>query len=199
MTSSVLVLSLSACGGGSDPADNAETVAIDGTEIGVTWDQATAETATAVGVITSEEPILVAAQAIERVTGCTALAGNATLGDGVFIRSDGRLELTLGIDCSKTPSANTISIGQNTTTASAADDSAQMAAAIEQAIRQVVSDPAPATVPASTAPRSLYEGSPYSAFTAAEIQSYCGQGWETRIAANGRTEYNPCTQRSAFR
>ena len=45
----------------------------------------------------------------------------------------------------------------------------------------------------------LFEGSSYAAFTPAHIQAYCQQSWTTRIAASGRTEYNPCTQRSAFR
>lgn len=45
----------------------------------------------------------------------------------------------------------------------------------------------------------LFEGSPYAAFSKAMIERYCAQDWTTRVAANGRTEYNPCTQRSAFR
>jgi len=98
-----------------------------------------------------------------------------------------------------------------------------MAAAVERAVRQVLADrapsaPAPAPAAAAPAPAApspepaaqpgaapprpapeLYEGSPYAAFTPAEIQAYCDQGWDTRIAPNGRTEYNPCTRRDAFR
>ena len=69
-------------------------------------------------------------------------------------------------------------------------------------MRQVVAEPtspAPVQPTVSNPAAELYEGSPYSAFSPSDIQAYCGQDWTTRIAANGRTEYNPCTQRSAFR
>lgn len=46
---------------------------------------------------------------------------------------------------------------------------------------------------------ALFEGSPFAAFTATDIERYCAETWETRIAADGRTEYNPCKRRDAFR
>lgn len=207
-----LIACLAACGS-SEPDSTASTVIVQGTKIAVNWDRATARQATAVGTITSDEPVLLAARAIEKVTGCTAQADEATLGQSVFIRSDGQLELTLGIDCTLVAAT-----AQNTapapSRAEAVADTQRMAAAVEKALRQVAAEPSSrpvtqavakptrqATVPApaSRTPALLYEGSPYAAFTAAEIQAYCGQGWTTRVAANGRTEYNPCTQRSAFR
>ncbi|MEM9061329.1 MAG: hypothetical protein AAGD13_12780 [Pseudomonadota bacterium] len=45
----------------------------------------------------------------------------------------------------------------------------------------------------------LYEGSSYAAFTKEQISAYCAQDWSTRNGPDGRTEYNPCTMRSAFR
>ncbi|MEM9097312.1 MAG: hypothetical protein AAGC79_02215, partial [Pseudomonadota bacterium] len=45
---------------------------------------------------------------------------------------------------------------------------------------------------------SLTEGSSYASFTEDQIAAYCAQDWDIRRNAEGRTEYNPCTQRSAF-
>lgn len=192
----VLLTVLAACGGDQrqDTAD-AKNVTIEGNQISVSWNRATAKEATAIGAITSDEPVLIAAQAIERVTGCAAKADEATLGDSIFIRSDGQLQLTLGIDCTRV-----VSVAQNTPSQipeRTSSDSKRMAAAVEEAIRQVVAQPAVAR--SKTGSAQLYEGSPYGAFSATDIQSYCGQDWTTRVAENGRTEYNPCTQRSAFR
>lgn len=44
----------------------------------------------------------------------------------------------------------------------------------------------------------LFEGTSYALFTPAHIQAYCQQNWRTRATQDGRTEYNPCTERSAF-
>ena len=66
-------------------------------------------------------------------------------------------------------------------------------AALAQEARAAVSlPPVPGSPP-------LFEGSSYSAFTPEQISSYCEQNWTTRFGPGGRTEYNPCTQRSAFR
>ncbi|MEM7056099.1 MAG: hypothetical protein AAF557_00795 [Pseudomonadota bacterium] len=199
-----LIACVTACGGDQSQQNSAKnTVTIDGDEVVVSWDRGSAEQATAVGTITSDEPVLVAARAIEAVTGCAAQASEATLGESIFIRSDGQLELTLSIDCTKVVSA-----AQNAQPQAAvqdASDSKRMAAAVEEAIRQVVAQPTsqqPTAQPAvlqAPGVAELYEGSPYSAFSATDIQAYCGQDWTTRVAADGRTEYNPCTQRSAFR
>lgn len=195
---------LSACGGGtSENTTRANSVAIEGNTIDVTWDRATAQEATATGVITSDEPVLVAAKAIEKVTGCVANADAATLGESIFVRADGQLQLTLGIDCTQVTT-----VSQNTpvqTISAQASDQDRMAAAVEAAVRQVVAEPSSRVLAQTTSAggtrggAQLYEGSPYAAFSAAEIQTFCGQDWTTRVAANGRTEYNPCTQRSAFR
>lgn len=42
------------------------------------------------------------------------------------------------------------------------------------------------------------EGADYAMFTAPQIEAYCAQSWETRRAADGRTEFNPCHRRDAF-
>ena len=44
----------------------------------------------------------------------------------------------------------------------------------------------------------LFEGTSYALFTPEHIQAYCMQNWRTRPSSDGRTEYNPCTERSAF-
>ena len=86
-------------------------------------------------------------------------------------------------------------------------DAQQTAAVVaEPAVATTASQPSPepavfqpSTSAQTNAEPELYEGSPIAAFTPAQIQSYCQQDWTTRIAADGRTQYNPCTQRSAFR
>lgn len=187
-------VALTACGGPG--GDDGQTVIVDGGEISVTWAGAQSGKATAVGVIASEEPMKVAATAIEQVTGCRA--DTQAPGNQIFIRADGKLALTLDVAC-----GTVLTTAQNTPppTAQLNEEDVQLAAAVEAAVRQVVAQPLPAKAQPATATSQaeLYEGSPYAAFSAAEIQSYCGQDWTTRVAANGRTEYNPCTQRSAFR
>ncbi len=77
---------------------------------------------------------------------------------------------------------------------------------------QVAPPPAPLTAskPAPTLPKaanppslaaapSLYENAPYAAFTPAQIAEFCKQDWRTRREPGGRTEYNPCYERGAFR
>lgn len=54
------------------------------------------------------------------------------------------------------------------------------------------------TFPAVEGAGPLFEGSAF-AFTQAQLQTFCGQDWRTRIGADGRTEYNPCFERRAFR
>ncbi|MEM6934692.1 MAG: hypothetical protein AAF526_14075 [Pseudomonadota bacterium] len=45
----------------------------------------------------------------------------------------------------------------------------------------------------------LTEGASYADFSADQITAYCRQDWRTRLTPKGRTEYNPCYERSAFR
>lgn len=63
-------------------------------------------------------------------------------------------------------------------------------------------DPQPAVTSTPVVPtkdKPLFEGSPY-AFTATEIAMFCDQPWTTRRdEETGRTEYNPCRAREAFR
>ena len=99
-------IALSACGGPG--TDDGQTVVIDGGEVAVDWD-GSSDKATAVGVIASEEPMKVAAAAIEQVTGCRA--DTKAPGNQIFIRADGKLQLTLDVDCGAT-----ISTAQNTPT-----------------------------------------------------------------------------------
>jgi hypothetical protein len=51
--------------------------------------------------------------------------------------------------------------------------------------------------PTVTGPRPV-EGTKISAFSDDEINAYCGQKWEERQAADGRTEFNPCHRKDAF-
>ena len=53
--------------------------------------------------------------------------------------------------------------------------------------------------PSLAAAPELYEGASLSAFTPAQIAEFCKQDWRTRRAPGGRTEYNPCFRRDAFR
>lgn len=45
----------------------------------------------------------------------------------------------------------------------------------------------------------LFEGGKYSDFSPEQISAYCAQDWSARVNAAGRTEYNPCKRRDAFR
>ncbi len=58
--------------------------------------------------------------------------------------------------------------------------------------------PAPMVPAPGTSAARPVEGQPLSAFTAQEMRAYCGEDWETRVAADGRTEYNPCRRADAF-
>lgn len=69
-------------------------------------------------------------------------------------------------------------------------------AAATQAV--VPNAPSQSENPAVPVPVPLFEGTSYALFTPQQISAYCAQSWTTRTAADGRTEYNPCTQRSAF-
>ncbi|MEM7211330.1 MAG: hypothetical protein AAF479_05440, partial [Pseudomonadota bacterium] len=81
-------------------------------------------------------------------------------------------------------------IQQLTTSLSApSSDASEVAAAMRAALEH---PPVPGSPP-------LFEGTEYTAFTPEQLQAYCQQSWQMRISASGRTEYNPCTQRSAFR
>ena len=80
--------------------------------------------------------------------------------------------------------------------------SRELAREIDAAVNRVAARPVAAQpVPLAAAAQTplLYEGSPFSAFTATDIERYCAASWETRTAADGRTEYNPCKRRDAFR
>ena len=69
-------------------------------------------------------------------------------------------------------------------------EASRLASEIDAAVNTVT-----AVVPGSP---PLYEGTPIAAFTPAQIQAYCGMTWDSRIGANGRTEYNPCRRQDAF-
>lgn len=131
---------------------------------------------------------------VEQATGCRAVSAP----EPVAV-SDGVPTYFVGTDCSP---------GRAKSTAEA-EQSAKLAREIDMALNEVAAEPAAAVapaavtgVPATAAPvlaQSLFEGSAYSAFTPADIQRYCGEPWETRIGEGGRTEYNPCKRRDAFR
>ena len=82
-----------------------------------------------------------------------------------------------------------VAAAQPVQTATVAVQPAQPVSASEPVFEPVAVGEAPA----------LFEGSPFAAFTATDIERYCAEGWETRIGTDGRTEYNPCTRRDAFR
>lgn len=61
----------------------------------------------------------------------------------------------------------------------------------------IVQQTAQASPPVPGSP-PLFEGTSYALFTPAQIEAYCQQSWRTRVTPDGRTEYNPCSERSAF-
>lgn len=74
---------------------------------------------------------------------------------------------------------------------------AELAAAAAAAKEASAVSSAP-TAPAIAGSPALFEGSKYAAFTPELIEAYCQQDWQTRVRADGRTEYNPCFRREAF-
>lgn len=78
---------------------------------------------------------------------------------------------------------------QTAPSATVSSEAVEVAAATRAALEY---PPVPGSPP-------LFEGSSYAAFMPEQIKTYCGQAWTTRLSASGRTEYNPCSQRSAFR
>ncbi|MEM7023869.1 MAG: hypothetical protein AAF637_14935 [Pseudomonadota bacterium] len=80
--------------------------------------------------------------------------------------------------------------------------SRELAREIDLALTLVAQQRAPVAASVQSAPLSapsLFEGSPFSAFDASDIERYCAERWETRVAPDGRTEYNPCRRREVFR
>ncbi|MEL6998284.1 MAG: hypothetical protein AAFP68_08470 [Pseudomonadota bacterium] len=78
----------------------------------------------------------------------------------------------------------------------------ELAREIDIAVNVVAADPAPASAPGTPSvpvAHVLFEGSSYAQFTATDMERYCAAAWSTRVAPDGRTEYNPCKQRDAFR
>lgn len=56
---------------------------------------------------------------------------------------------------------------------------------------------AAADQPMIDGPRPI-EGARLSSFSDTQMNAYCGQDWQERVAADGRTEFNPCTRKDAF-
>ncbi|MGG7568672.1 hypothetical protein ACQ5SO_21190 [Rhodovulum sp. DZ06] len=54
-----------------------------------------------------------------------------------------------------------------------------------------------AAAPEPEGPRPV-EGARLASFSEAQMKTWCAQDWETRQAADGRTEFNPCSRRDAF-
>ncbi|MEM9063574.1 MAG: hypothetical protein AAGD13_24205 [Pseudomonadota bacterium] len=61
---------------------------------------------------------------------------------------------------------------------------------------QQATAPLPVSIPVA---HVLFEGSAYAQFNATDMERYCAETWETRLAPDGRTEYNPCLRRDAFK
>ncbi|MEM9138686.1 MAG: hypothetical protein AAGB15_02560 [Pseudomonadota bacterium] len=185
-----------------------KTVLVEDAPIIVTWRESNPVEAEASGALPEDNPIKAAAIAIRSATGCAVPTQGVDFGRSIFFEADGNVRFTLEMDCTQ-QAAPAQALPE---TPVQSRENLILAAAVEEAVRAVVgTDPKPVeprqveAEPAEPEPvagvgtPALYEGSPYAAFTPAMIQGFCAQTWTTRTAADGRTEYNPCTQRAAFR
>lgn len=171
-------LMLTACGG-PEPAESERRIVQNGVPVTVMWnraDRARARAKVAATDVGADTDLL---QAIVAGTGCAIAADPAIR---IIGYRDGARALEAATDCSVT--------GKTSPAQEGADP--LLARSIDRAVAQV----SPRSAPGA---KALFEGSPYAAFTAAELARYCAEDWEERIAPSGRTEYNPCRRRDAFR
>ncbi len=97
------------------------------------------------------------------------------------------------------PQVDAVSATPEPAPAAAPTPAPQVAAAPAQPARPTPTLPRAANPPALGVVPSLYEGASYAAFTPQQIAEFCQQDWRTRRKPGGRTEYNPCHERGAFR
>lgn len=81
----------------------------------------------------------------------------------------------------------------------APEPTTQVAAAPAEPSRATPTLPRASNPPSLAGAPSLYEGASFAAFTPQQISEFCRQDWKMRRKPGGRTEYNPCHMRSAFR
>lgn len=170
-------------GDGPPPGVTEKLVMQGDVPVRVRWRESDRAQALAFGPLRGENALRDAAAAIEQATGCTARTRSTRFEKYVY--TDGRgIGYRLGLDCSRPPARVQKAQG----TAVAADGGALP----DTVARQTK------TWPAITGSPALFEGGRYADFTKDQIQAYCGQDWRTRIAPDGRTEYNPCKVREAY-
>lgn len=173
----------------SGPGIYRTVIETEGFPVEIAWDRVDRSRAQARMFGFSEAIAIDPTSLVEQATGCTAISAP----DKIAV-SDGVPTYFVGTDCSPSREQNEAE----------AERSRKLAREIDMALNRVAEEPAAAavTTPAVAAPvvvQSLFEGSRYSAFSPTDIERYCAEPWETREGAGGRTEYNPCKRRDAFR
>ena len=183
---------LVACGGSTpeppkpvEPLLYRTVIEAEGIPFEVSWDRNDRTRATARVFGVPEELAIDPSNVVTQATGCrvTDVPSRVPSTDGVAT-------YMADIDCAP---AEVLSAEEE-------ERSRELAREIDLALNQLSVDRSP--VPLETAVsgvKTLFEGSPFSAFDADDIERYCAEPWETRVGADGRTEYNPCKRRDAFR
>ncbi len=190
-----VLLILAACGSGeraaapvsSEPALYRTVIEANGIPFEISWDRNNRTEATARVFGVSEEVAIDPSNIVIQATGCRVTSTPTRVPS-----TDGVATYLAPINC--TPSK----------IQSAAESAAslELAREIDLALNRVAQDGGAreaSSAAGATPTLSYYEGSPFSAFTASDIERLCAEPWETRVSADGRTEYNPCKRRDAFR
>lgn len=192
---------LTACGGSEEqPTVESErepllyrtVIEANGIPFEISWDRNNRTQATARVYGVSQEVAIDPTNIVVQATGCRVTSSPTRVPS-----TDGVATYLAAINC--TPAKVQTDVEN--------ESSRQLAREIDLALNRVAEDrvasnePLTSTSTRSEAPLvvSYYEGSPFSAFSATDIERLCAEPWETRISADGRTEYNPCKRRDAFR
>ena len=191
-----LIVLLAGCGGSDDPPEATQSgkssiyrtvIEADGVPFEISWDLLDRTRATARVFGVSQEVAIDPSNVVVQATGCRVISTPTR------IRSnDGVATYMAETNCSPAEVQSEEEILA----------SRELAREIDLALNRVAAS-APATTTVAATPavsaKSLFEGSPFSAFDADDIVRFCAENWETRTADDGRTEYNPCKRRDAFR
>ena len=172
------VVVLAACGGQGQPDRTRTVVELDGVPVFVSWNSEARTRALArveAGAIGADIDLR---DAITQATGCR-ISDREPMRILQFQNGDRGLDLAT--DCEGAAAPGEID----------REASRRLAQAIGQAVESVSPD-GPKVPP-------LYEGGRYADFTPDMLSLFCAQKWETRVATDGRTEYNPCYRRDAYR